>query len=343
MGNTITTIKKEIVYLYSQSYYGIFISLHLMNKGQKVIIITSSNNLIKAAKLLKINTIKINKFTPKNYLLKPGIINSEIQKLVDLVKNSQFHFSHRQYDAFCFVLIKKLISKKQSVFFHPIEYIYYDTPGFLYKIKLLRKTLRFLLLKYALFFYWAVRCDLKYKGNNILLSLNNNSLLHKNIIEYKYEKEFEQVKLDLVLKYQIKNTSYNNLFISQNLYSLPIIKYDSIKKLYLLLKDLEINIKEHPNEKLKVENYQKIDYPAYIPVELLFGNVKNAVVSVYSLALVSASYFKNLKSISLLNLIEWNDLNFKNEMKIFLQQESKNKIYFPETIQEFISLLKLEL
>jgi hypothetical protein len=92
-------------------------------------------------------------------------------------------------------------------------------------------------------------------------------------------------------------------------------------------------------------NYEKLlnnceQLPDYIPVELLLGNVKKSVISVYSTALIAASQLEQLKAISLLELVQWKDRTTQNVSREWLTKESKGKIIFARTFTELKELLE---
>ena len=75
-----------------------------------------------------------------------------------------------------------------------------------------------------------------------------------------------------------------------------------------------------------------------MPSELLFNNINKSVISISSATLVNASGYKNLKSVSLLELVSWRDQNRKIGEKNFLLKNGKN-ILFPKNYDELIQLL----
>ena len=78
--------------------------------------------------------------------------------------------------------------------------------------------------------------------------------------------------------------------------------------------------------------------PAYIPSELLLKNINKSVISISSATLINASRYKNLKLVSLLELVSWHDQNRKIGQKNFLLKNGKN-ILFPKNYDELIQLL----
>ena len=79
-------------------------------------------------------------------------------------------------------------------------------------------------------------------------------------------------------------------------------------------------------------------YPSYIPAEFLFKNITNNVLGIISASLITATYQKNIKSISMLNLIKWKNNKSKNLYKEFLLNQNK-RIIFPEDIDSLYQLL----
>ena len=81
------------------------------------------------------------------------------------------------------------------------------------------------------------------------------------------------------------------------------------------------------------------ELPGYIPVELFFQFVKKFIISVLTQSLIIASKFDNLTAVSLLELVEWVNQSYKNEIKKWLLDESDNRILFPRSIFELKAVL----
>ncbi|GAI40324.1 unnamed protein product [marine sediment metagenome] len=82
------------------------------------------------------------------------------------------------------------------------------------------------------------------------------------------------------------------------------------------------------------------EFPDYIPVELLFNNIKKNVISVLSTSLGAASQLEHLRAISLLELVEWDNQSYKKEIKTRLIKESDNRTIFVKTFEELSKLLE---
>ena len=161
-------------------------------------------------------------------------------------------------------------------------------------------------------------------------------------------KSLRDLQLDAMRKSYIKLREYDNLIITDG-DLLGIIDEDSLIKIYesLLKLPYRFTVKYHPRvlKAHKPARYEELfinceELPDYIPVELLFNNIRKNVISVFSISLISASQLEHLKAISLLELVEWNDESYKKEIKTWLMKESNNRIIFVKTFEELNKLLE---
>lgn len=201
-------------------------------------------------------------------------------------------------------------------------------------------------------FFLKIILDLNivyYETNNVpRLGVNDAFLKKNNIREYAPQISSENLILDVIKKSKITYKEYDNLIIDDGPLT-NIVTLDSIRKVYahLFQMPMKFVFKKHPNptqEILSDAAYYDIfkdceTAPDYIPVELLYNNVKKNVITVYSTGVISAAYFPHIKVISLLELVEWYHESFKMEVKQLLLEKSKNKILFPKSYTELDELL----
>ena len=75
-------------------------------------------------------------------------------------------------------------------------------------------------------------------------------------------------------------------------------------------------------------------FPAFIPSEFLYRNVRRAVVGVSSATLVGAAKSGRLTAISLMDLAPWRDTNLRDSIRTYLVRESEDKILFVRSVDE---------
>lgn len=326
-------------FIYARSYYGIFIALLVKSTNQNITVISPSTDIIELCKLLDIKYLQIPDIPRAEYLKNRKKIKNEIEDIIKVISDSKFHFSHKQFDTFCFILVGELIKGKKEIFFHPIE-VDYENDGFFSLsvgkyLSYFKKVYEAIQIKLI----WNLRLNITVQSKIILLSLPKSIFNNQRIEIVSYKKDFEKLKADISLKNQITLFKSKTLFISQNLNNIPeLIENDSINDLYSKLKQLNMTVKLHPN--MEKDNFftECPTYPTFIPVEFLFSNVGN-VISVHSASLITASYFPYIKTISLLNLLQWKDNNYKEKVKNILIKGSENRIVFPENYDELFAIL----
>lgn len=108
----------------------------------------------------------------------------------------------------------------------------------------------------------------------------------------------------------------------------------------------EVLFKRHPNPLFHTKNFSSIyddyiEYPCYIPSDFIFlePNIR-FVIGGASTTLPIASKYYNVKSISYIKLAPCHNDKFKNLLIRILKAESDDKIEFPESWDEMISLLR---
>lgn len=112
--------------------------------------------------------------------------------------------------------------------------------------------------------------------------------------------------------------------------------------------DTSIVVKPHPVVSDSDEVIAKVNsafkkfktVPDYLPGELLLNNVKRNVLAITSELLIAASKIKGIKAISLLELVEWKNTNFKKSLKDKLVHCSNNKIIFVGSYSELENIIK---
>ena len=152
-----------------------------------------------------------------------------------------------------------------------------------------------------------------------------------------------KIKAKVVKKNSLKLEEHDTLLIDQGLLSLNILDHESVFDLYKNLLDIDVDlvIKEHPNFKSKSNLYSgKVLYQDYIPVELIFSNIRKSIISIYSSSLITASEFEDIKAISLIELVEFKNKLYKEKTKKRLARASKNRIIFVISFDELRKMLE---
>lgn len=325
--------------VYARSYFGIFIALYLKAKSMDVLVVTSSEDVVRFCIDAQMRYLKIKRFSPQQFVCAPWKIKGEIARVIDAIQGLDLHFTHRQFDIFCFLLVSRY-EKMAEVRFYPIETVYLSERVGLLPIRLFLKMVRMLLIRLGVRALYNIDLKVINKTGLLLLAIDDNFFKKHGIHVHKFERDFESVKTELFLANQIELFPSKNLFVSQNLENFPqIVSRESVLAMYDKLIDFDLSVKLHPNmnEKNLFQNAKK--YPDHIPAEMIFTNISNAIVSVHSLVLVAAARFPGIKAVSLLHFLDWSNPGFKQDMEDFLRKESGDAVYFPKTYADLAALL----
>ena len=107
----------------------------------------------------------------------------------------------------------------------------------------------------------------------------------------------------------------------------------------------EVLFKRHPNPMFHTKDFGSIygdylEYPYYIPADFIFlGPNIELIIGGFSTTLAIAARHFNIRSISYLKLVPFQNEGFKAHIIETLMSESDNKIAFPDSWQELNSLL----
>lgn len=332
-------------YVYCGSHLALLFALSLKNKGKKITIISSNEDIIRYCKDEKIDSIRLDFIRPsisklnKIFKLKK-MLNSALEQIKCGKDDCLFLTgAMKGYDSF---YIAKELSKRRCKIYNT------DPTGIEFK-EFKPVFLRGIFIRLA--FKLILNLDLQYytvRGVPFL-GVDDKFLKKYNIIDYPLDITHEELIIDVAKNIKSKRKTCKNLIIDQGSFG-DILKPGSIKKMYenLLKIPAEYTFKKHPGpvEKdslsdISVNQLFKNceEAPRYIPAELLFNSINNSVISVFSAPLITASHFKHLKSISLIELVEFNDESYKRKVKNNLIEKSNNKILFPNSFEELKSIL----
>jgi hypothetical protein len=80
--------------------------------------------------------------------------------------------------------------------------------------------------------------------------------------------------------------------------------------------------------------------PNFVPSEFILGHPWKIIIGIESFSLVMATRLSDSKVISLINMFYYNNEKVQNNLQQTLEQESKGKILFPETIEQLQEMLQ---
>jgi hypothetical protein len=336
-------------YIFCPSYASVFFALHLKSSGKEIKIITNNISVKKYCRSADIECIyfdyidiSITRFY-KIFIFKSRIKN--LIKKINIKKEDNFYLLDNTFCYNGFYLAKEW-SKKGNVYFiynlvkFPKNYIKdkYLNLNFLEKTTLIYLFKIFLGLDLILF---EVNCRPIFGFDDKFLERNE---IKKNTLN----RDLRELQLDAMRKSHIKQKEYDNLIITEGSVS-GILNENSVQKMYknLLKLPYKFAVKHHPRvlKTQKSERYEKLfinceEFPDYIPVELLFNNVRKNVISLFSTSLIAASQLEHIKAISLLELVEWNNPAYKKEVKKWLLKESNKRIIFVNNFEELNTFLE---
>ena len=337
-------------YVFCPSYASVFFALHLKNSGKGMKIITDNISVKKYCRTADIECIYFDYVSvPITVFYKIFILKSRIDNLIKKIgikKGDNFYLSDNSFTINGFYLAKEW-SKKGNVYFNNLgrSFNIYKENKYLNLSFLARTSLRYL-------FRIFMGLDLIFLEVNSapVFGINDKFLVKNKIKKISLNKNLKELQLDAMRKSHIKQKEYDNLIITEGSVS-GIVNDDSVKNMYknLLKLPLKFAVKHHPRV-IKSEKSGDIfekkllidceEFPDYIPVELVFNNIRKNIISIFSTSLIPASQLEHVKAISLLELVEWNNPSYKKEVKTWLTNESNNRIIFVKSFEELSKLLE---
>lgn len=336
-------------YIYCVSYEPLFFALYLKSLGEKITVVTHNKNIAKYCEVKNINyiqfeNIRINVTSIHKIFTFKKILDNVLKKIV-LEKGDIFYLTGeiKTYNAF---YLAKELSKKGVVYFYnsgKYRLEKYKPPKnkpFFFRGGIIRLMLK-LYLDLDLIYYNSrgVPC----------FGIDDGFLKKHNIVKYDTDISAGEMLLNIAKRSGNNYEKIDNLIIDQGALE-NIVDLESVKKLYknLFKLPVEFAFKKHPRSVTQMKQPELLFYeifkscdelPEYIPVELFYNNIKKNVLSIYSTSLVVASQFDHLKAISLLELVNWDNNSFKEEVKCHLTEKSNNKIFFPNSFDELKDII----
>ncbi len=316
-------------FFYCQSYQAFNLALS-MNLEEEITIITPSANIVNACIFLNVKHIYHEAFSPIKMIKNKHKVEKEISRLLKIINNNEFHFSHTQFAVFCFYLVKRLVDNRGNVVFHNFEFIYEKISSFFEILKNLYIFLLYSILKIK----YKIPLELRNAGKDILvISFRGEYItnLIKQVVDDGHDYYDITLKLFKTITLEIKEIKY--LFIAQTFKAESLFDSAKINIVLPVINDPNVMVKMHPKlgKIYELEKCSKL--PDYLPVEFFFNKVKGCVISIHSASLITATKFENIKVISLLTLVGQKN-TFVDKAKMDLINKSGNKILFPENIHE---------
>lgn len=327
---------KEILICNSNMFVPLTLSEILENPHKKYIIISDTPNIITFFKSCQLDNIITYQYSSG----KLSNIKNEKRKILQFLSNfniKKIIFFHAEYGELANWLLIYYSHQKT-----PIEY-YKIFESLNFPRAKLYQGVKIRLKQFIAFHYWP---NILNDGHNYLPALPKS--FYKKINATIIKKESNNILLnDFIKQYTKKiNLEGNIVLLNGCLVEEKVIE----EKEYIKITENIVNIiglnnlilKLHPRYKNKygLETQLK-EIPSYIPGNLLINNY-NLFIGCYSTLLVEAAH-EGKKAISYLYLLTGIDKQFVQHTHQYLLQRLNNKgiIYFPQTIEEFKSLIIL--
>ena len=339
-------------YILGGSYKSLLFALYLKKvKGEKTTIVTYKLHLIEFCKKQNIDYIKFDNIPIG--LLTIGRFFSLKEKLDDLIKR----INPKKKDRFFlpvnikapkfFYLAKELSKKGYIVCYKMLDldgcaFGKYKAPWYkpvIFKSGIMRVIFK-IFLDLDLVYYYA--------SNHPFLGIDNSFLKKYDIKEYDQNHSSEELIFEALKEYkkEIEPGKFDCFIVVDD--CCDTFNQKSLETMWknILEFPADFAYKKHPAPK---RNENEIKYynifneikelPDYLPAEIFFSNISGNVISVCSSALITASKYPNIKTISLLELVKWKSEENKNDWKKTLIKTSNNKILFPDSFEELKQLL----
>lgn len=339
-----------MIYIYCGSPLSLLFALSLKNKGNKITVISFNEDVKEYCDDENINFIKVEYIRPrllsihKLFKLKK-MLNNTLEKIKCGKGDSYFLTGLKCYDAY--YLAKELYKKGCAIHYTSasgLKFKKLKNPW--YKPIFIRGVIKRLAIKVIL------GLDLKYYTDQSgpLLGIDDKFIEKYNFKKYEHNISNEELILDVAKNSKSSNKTFENVIVDQGSFG-DVLKPGTIKNLYKKLSEIpvEYNFKKHPAPTAKdtlsddlsaYDIFKHCDQvPRYIPVELLINNINNSMISLFVPALITASHFEHVKSISLIELVDFSNESFKKKIKNNLIEKSNNKILFPTSFKELENIL----
>lgn len=317
------------MYIVVPSYPSIYYAIYQYQLNNDVVVITNNKSVKKIVKQLGIKYVFLDFQVSLKNLLKSKLKLTKLLNCLDLDKD--FYLLDNVHCIEGFYLAKKWTMGK--VFYQNLSTEY---PLFIDSVNIKPK-----INQYLLRLFLGLNLVFRKQNTTPVLGIDNH-FLNEYEINHLNIGDYEHIKLEVLKKVQLKTKKYDTIIVLQGDLK-GIIRDSSLFELYNEFSKIKsIVIKEHPKHKIKKSDFDLPRLPDFYPVEMCYTNIKQNVVAVFSLSLIIASKMDDKKAISLLEIVEWDNKEYKKQMKELLISKSSNKIIFPKTIEELRNELKIE-
>jgi hypothetical protein len=329
-------------YINCPSYSSIYYALDLINDGADVMILTSNASVVKYCEVTKINVkyysnihLGFWKATRiKTFKRQLDILYSSLQ----ISPKDTFYLLDNSFTVEGFYL-GFLFSGKCHLKYFKMDRVEF-TRLTIDEVKNIKPLLNALFVVVSIKMVLHLRLILKYSNSNPVICIDNNYISRHNFSEISGIESPEYYKRKAIKNYSIVAKKYKTMLADQGDQS-GIIEFNSLNKVlqWIIMEAKDIVIKEHPNFKNNLIYKTVEKYPDYYPSELLLINIEACVISIYSATLIHASLNNNIQSISLLDLVVWNDNSYKESRREWLIHNSQNRILFPSSLNELMKFI----
>lgn len=316
------------MHIFVPSYPSIFFALFHLIKSDSVIIITNNRSIKKFLDHIQVEYIYYeSEFSFKHIIRHKKVLDTILNN--NNFKHSNFYLLDNAFAIDGFYLASKWNKGK----------VYYSNLSTEFKPSVRNANFSNRIKKRIIENIFGIDLIYRQRGNQLIFGIGDNFFNSNEILPVE-NKSIPYNYKDIAIKHhQVKLKTSDYLFIDQGQMK-GIIIYSSLTNILAkLINSKPISVKEHPKHNSSLEFSFNYKYPDHIPAEFILQNIKYCIISVYSLTLLAASKFEHLKVISLLELVDWYNEEYKNETKKFLIKESNNKILFPKTESELFELL----
>jgi len=261
-----------------------------------------------------------------------------IRSVIQELRDGELFFSHTQFDLLCFIFVFSVPSRIKIRYLN-IERQY----PVVEKTEVNIRYVKYAVVRSLLSRFYPIDLVVKKIGEVYVLGLDEKNIIHigSGITLFDAKETFREQIGEVIKSVTIPSINVDSVWIHQGLER--FIDAVDLKSFYDQLNEIDFAVKLHPGashdegEQL-FRNKQQL--PKHIPIELLSNSVNKNIMSVSSQALVLMSKYFHGNVISLIDMVQWKDLEYKRVQKELLLHNTEGKILFPQNINELKNILK---
>jgi len=295
---------------------------------------SAKEDILKACNEIGLETLTIPRYRPEDIVNNISSIKKELKKYISIIDEAKLHFTHTQFDIFCFLLVNEYSKNSKNIEFYDIELVLDKS-----RFKISKNYIYSFFIKLLINLNFRMNLSIRELGEGAVLSISNSYILERGVNINSIKNDYNSIVGSVNQKINLNYGESNIIFLGQNYLSSNQIDKKSLLKLYEYLEGVKMDVKHHPYMKEENAFVNHTSLPTYLPSELLYSNRK-IVLSVNSVGLIAASFMDGVKAVSLMGLIKIIDSKSEIKIKEYLIKESKGKILFPKSIMELDSLIK---